>query len=168
MFQFHKGAIRTALSLESAFKQLTASFNSIKVRLEPITADTKRCTSRFQFHKGAIRTVVSSYRDDILKSFNSIKVRLEPASTIGGNPQLLRNFKGKFRKKISLYMSKVENVKNLGLRQLPLIITISICQRSIDLFQVCHCIHKRCIDNFSYRKLSVDDISLPRISLFML
>ena len=75
-FQFHKGAIRTMVSLWSA--SVIHNFNSIKVRLEPAAQMGDRslysdfnsikvrlelhlnqhfmCILLFQFHKGAIRT----------------------------------------------------------------------------------------------------------------
>ena len=53
-FQFHKGAIRTALARGHHVEDL--DFNSIKVRLELFRAQQRPQERRFQFHKGAIRT----------------------------------------------------------------------------------------------------------------
>ena len=54
LFQFHKGAIRTALRLSSLLQR--PNFNSIKVRLELEGKDKLYLFITFQFHKGAIRT----------------------------------------------------------------------------------------------------------------
>ena len=55
LFQFHKGAIRTALRLSSLLQR--PNFNSIKVRLEPNLDWLPQEKQAFQFHKGAIRTL---------------------------------------------------------------------------------------------------------------
>ena len=77
LFQFHKGAIRTALRLSSLLQRpnfnsikvrlelkfpsmlpmLCCYFNSIKVRLEPNLDWLPQEKQAFQFHKGAIRTL---------------------------------------------------------------------------------------------------------------
>ena len=54
LFQFHKGAIRTVSCALLASER--AYFNSIKVRLEQMSAFRSWCVQQFQFHKGAIRT----------------------------------------------------------------------------------------------------------------
>ena len=53
-FQFHKGTIRTGLLREIQASQ--SYFNSIKVRLERLTAFVNKDSAIFQFHKGTIRT----------------------------------------------------------------------------------------------------------------
>ena len=58
LFQFHKGAIRTALRLSSLLQR--PNFNSIKVRLEPNLDWLPQEKQAFQFHKGAIRTLKMS------------------------------------------------------------------------------------------------------------
>ena len=55
VFQFHKGTIRTQIVV--FLFMLRLYFNSIKVRLEPLTNITKKFREIFQFHKGTIRTV---------------------------------------------------------------------------------------------------------------
>ena len=55
VFQFHKGAIRTAEPNEERFD--LDNFNSIKVRLELYCSfNVVVPLTEFQFHKGAIRT----------------------------------------------------------------------------------------------------------------
>ena len=54
-FQFHKGAIRTPSRFFDALSD--RYFNSIKVRLERIGIRSINTTHIFQFHKGAIRTL---------------------------------------------------------------------------------------------------------------
>ena len=54
LFQFHKGAIRTVCLLLQLI--LHTNFNSIKVRLELVRECGLHHLSVFQFHKGAIRT----------------------------------------------------------------------------------------------------------------
>ena len=76
LFQFHKGAIRTAQSALFAAQRgnfnsikvrlehsdskdnsdSDSNFNSIKVRLERRRKTKNRANNPFQFHKGAIRT----------------------------------------------------------------------------------------------------------------
>ena len=56
MFQFHKGTIKTAVSL-NILKHLT-SFNSIKVRLRQGVDDKGEYLLMFQFHKGTIKTLL--------------------------------------------------------------------------------------------------------------
>ena len=58
VFQFHKGAIRTAYS--EGLQRTKLRFNSIKVRLEQANDYYGRVHIMFQFHKGAIRTSPSS------------------------------------------------------------------------------------------------------------
>ena len=53
-------------------------FNSIKVRLELVTAGDFKKVVEFQFHKGTIRTQKIILFLPCLPHFNSIKVRLEP------------------------------------------------------------------------------------------
>ena len=75
-FQFHKGTIRTVISITSFL--LFANFNSIKVQLEPFSRDILTSPVKtFQFHKGTIRTVSKSKNEALLYNFNSIKVQLE-------------------------------------------------------------------------------------------
>ena len=52
-------------------------FNSIKVRLEPLSFAENGASSSFQFHKGTIRTRGSLQGAGGSGYFNSIKVRLE-------------------------------------------------------------------------------------------
>ncbi len=54
-----------------------SNFNSIKVRLENIDADTAKVAKKFQFHKGAIGVGINTTTDAGYLYFNSIKVRLE-------------------------------------------------------------------------------------------
>ena len=54
-FQFHKGTIRTHDEAEELFRILK-NFNSIKVRLEPVSQHVGEENVPFQFHKGTIRT----------------------------------------------------------------------------------------------------------------
>ena len=54
LFQFHKGAIRTRVSMPASFSSRV-----------------------FQFHKGAIRTEKAAAIANVYAHFNSIKVRLE-------------------------------------------------------------------------------------------
>ena len=54
-----------------------SNFNSIKVRLERISAYGASDAGGFQFHKGAIRTSICLYVRLSYVDFNSIKVRLE-------------------------------------------------------------------------------------------
>ena len=57
-FQFHKGTIKTALTI---FAELfTQYFNSIKVRLKPVAAKASEFAPLFQFHKGTIKTIIFS------------------------------------------------------------------------------------------------------------
>ena len=56
---------------------LCHNFNSIKVRLEPLTEVLRYFRDKFQFHKGTIRTPYSYRVLSVLSYFNSIKVRLE-------------------------------------------------------------------------------------------
>ena len=58
-FQFHKGAIRTILSIKLIMTNI--NFNSIKVRLELNLNSLLMSATIFQFHKGAIRTVASDF-----------------------------------------------------------------------------------------------------------
>ena len=53
-FQFHKGTIRTVLTVEC--ENGYDHFNSIKVRLELASAVSPETVNTFQFHKGTIRT----------------------------------------------------------------------------------------------------------------
>ena len=55
-FQFHKGAIRTRMTVPQI--RLASNFNSIKVRLERTVQRSFESSGRFQFHKGAIRTCI--------------------------------------------------------------------------------------------------------------
>ena len=75
-FQFHKGTIRTIVSL-SPISPITY-FNSIKVRLELLSQLTAAIIRKFQFHKGTIRTIYEKVNGEYILNFNSIKVRLEP------------------------------------------------------------------------------------------
>ena len=75
LFQFHKGAIRTRISTSQKYE--IVYFNSIKVRLEPLTYDVADASTAFQFHKGAIRTIMRIFICSSQINFNSIKVRLE-------------------------------------------------------------------------------------------
>ena len=58
LFQFHKGTIRTSAHVEVYVD--VAHFNSIKVRLEPLSASSVSISTPFQFHKGTIRTIPSA------------------------------------------------------------------------------------------------------------
>ena len=75
VFQFHKGAIRTAVQVSR--QGLQVYFNSIKVRLERCFQLIYSPRSEFQFHKGAIRTDDANVPAVRVPNFNSIKVRLE-------------------------------------------------------------------------------------------
>ena len=76
LFQFHKGAIRTALPID--ILPSIKYFNSIKVRLELLNfLRHDVIKTKFQFHKGAIRTHHHYSLSSWLGYFNSIKVRLE-------------------------------------------------------------------------------------------
>ena len=97
LFQFHKGAIRTAggfavgpalahfNSIKVRLERIDSTvvflklnyFNSIKVRLEPISFLWFFVRPLFQFQKGAIRTMLPISRLHQPLHFNSIKVRLE-------------------------------------------------------------------------------------------
>ena len=74
-FQFHKGTIKTDTFRRC--KSWNIYFNSIKVRLK------RRCVlygwlrPSFQFHKGTIKTSKPGRRDQAVEDFNSIKVRLK-------------------------------------------------------------------------------------------
>ena len=54
LFQFHKGTIRTLSKFWTNFT--CVYFNSIKVRLEPVSVRAVAYFQLFQFHKGTIRT----------------------------------------------------------------------------------------------------------------
>ena len=101
LFQFHKGTIRTIV--QSFFACSIIGFNSIKVRLEPLSPFLRKFIVGFQFHKGTIRTTFLLYLFSVSSpfqfhkgtirtnervpgtrtpgSFNSIKVRLEHSGT---------------------------------------------------------------------------------------
>ena len=53
-FQFHKGTIKTNLSLQKT--ALYKHFNSIKVRLKRLGSYAGKGIGLFQFHKGTIKT----------------------------------------------------------------------------------------------------------------
>ena len=55
-FQFHKGTIKTPHRLLSYM--ILSYFNSIKVRLKPISLYSDMASKQFQFHKGTIKTYV--------------------------------------------------------------------------------------------------------------
>ena len=60
-----------------------SNFNSIKVRLEPVTPATQsELNLEFQFHKGTIRTLCLVANLLNVYHFNSIKVRLELTRTL--------------------------------------------------------------------------------------
>ena len=74
-FQFHKGTIKTLLTLSKL--SFHSHFNSIKVRLKPLEETNEEAFAEFQFHKGTIKTLkVLAYAIGLLH-FNSIKVRLK-------------------------------------------------------------------------------------------
>ena len=78
IFQFHKGAIRTAASCLLQYRH--KHFNSIKVRLELRAAGLNPYLAmQFQFHKGAIRTKsVISLLNGIMKfQFHKGAIRTE-------------------------------------------------------------------------------------------
>ena len=54
LFQFHKGTIRTEISL--IMLSTITYFNSIKVQLEHLMQRKPKSLEIFQFHKGTIRT----------------------------------------------------------------------------------------------------------------
>ena len=127
-FQFHKGSIRTAITI--LLNRKNRCFNSIKVQLEPakmnwFTFDIACFNSikvqlelpsdkilegvfLFQFHKGAIRTsstVLSFW--GLLASFNSIKVQLELYRDIDDHSGLAFQFhKGSIRTKDTYLRNK--------------------------------------------------------------
>ena len=90
-FQFHKGTIRTCLTVSRSprtvcnFNSIKVrleqdwfirflnifNFNSIKVRLEPIEAFTVSTNNAFQFHKGTIRTMMFAI---CLRAFTTISI----------------------------------------------------------------------------------------------
>jgi len=53
------------------------SFNSIMVRLKPLTVAPQKETSSFQFHYGSIKTENVDTVQKNISSFNSIMVRLK-------------------------------------------------------------------------------------------
>ena len=59
------------------------NFNSIKVRLKPVSRVKKRLIARFQFHKGTIKTRYEERKFQGRQNFNSIKVRLKPKTLSG-------------------------------------------------------------------------------------
>ena len=83
-FQFHKGAIETALSVLSSVSHL--AFNSIKVRLKPKLCSTQLGSIDFQFHKGAIETLGAGRVLPAFIPFNSIKVRLNLVALVEQRP----------------------------------------------------------------------------------
>ena len=54
VFQFHKGPIKTKVTLDNDLKQ--SDFNSTKVRLKPEEDGFSGEAPKFQFHKGPIKT----------------------------------------------------------------------------------------------------------------
>ena len=59
-FQFHKGTIKTQ---EGSGRWSDFSyFNSIKVRLKPMSAADRARFSAFQFHKGTIKTRLKLFK----------------------------------------------------------------------------------------------------------
>ena len=97
LFQFHKGTIRTALTLKliriflnfnsikvqleltprDVLQRYDLHFNSIKVQLELVPLRLRPALILFQFHKGTIRTTLFNKVHDYVLNFNSIKVQLE-------------------------------------------------------------------------------------------
>ena len=59
LFQFHKGTIKTEVTVQIACQHL--NFNSIKVRLKlPTQTSPSDSACTFQFHKGTIKTEVKT------------------------------------------------------------------------------------------------------------
>ena len=76
-FQFHKGAIRTAVSGVDVPTTPVFQFHKGAIRTQELQ-HLHFSQYAFQFHKGAIRTTSVSSDSPRFDYLNSIKVRLEP------------------------------------------------------------------------------------------
>ena len=75
LFQFHEGPIKTRIA--QAVIMPIPCFNSMKVRLKPVSIENTLFVLWFQFHEGPIKTGIFKTKCEVKGCFNSMKVRLK-------------------------------------------------------------------------------------------